>query len=56
MKSLRYEEVNMSEYEDMAEARERTGHSLGEFYNGKPLHSGLGQMTTVEFEHSLLLA
>ena len=39
MRTLKYEEVYMNEYEDMREARERIGHFLEEVYNRKRLHS-----------------
>jgi putative transposase len=56
MRTLKYEEVYMYEYEDMTEARERIGHFLEEVYNGKRLHSALGYVPPVEFEQSLLSA
>ncbi len=42
MRTLKYEEVYMNEYEDVAESRERIGHFLEEVYNRKRLHSALG--------------
>jgi transposase InsO family protein len=56
MRTLKYEEVYMFEYEGMAEAQERIGHFLEEVYNRKRLHSALGYMPPVEFEQSLLSA
>lgn len=53
MKTLKYEEVYLFEYETMAEARERIGHFLEEVYNQKRLHSALGYMPPVEFEQQL---
>lgn len=56
MRTLKYEEVYMNEYEDMFEARERIGHFLEEVYNWKRLHSALGYKPPAEFEQSLLSA
>lgn len=56
IRTLKYEEVYMYEYEDMAEARERIGHFLEEVYNRKRLHSALGYVPPAEFEQSLLSA
>jgi len=53
MKTLKYEEVYLFEYETMAEARERIGHFLEEVYNQKRLHSALGYVPPVEFEQHL---
>lgn len=53
MKTLKYEEVYLREYENMAEARERIGQFLEEVYNRKRLHSALGYVPPVEFEQSL---
>lgn len=50
MKTLKYEEVYLHEYETMAEARTSIGHFLEEVYNQKRLHSALGYLPPVEFE------
>src|SRR5207302_8857233 len=54
MKTLKYEEVYLYEYEDLSEARARIGHSLEEVYNQKRLPSALGYLPPAEFEQSLL--
>jgi putative transposase len=54
MKTLKYEEVYLFEYEDMAEARERINHFLDEVYNQKRLHSALGYVPPAEFEQALM--
>ena len=56
MRTLKYEEVYINEYEDMVEARERIGHFLEEVYNRKRLHSALGYVPPAEFEQLLLSA
>jgi putative transposase len=54
MKTLKYEEVYRQEYRDMADARRSIEQFLEKIYNGKRLHSALGYLPPVEFEHSLL--
>lgn len=50
IKTLKYEEVYLFEYETIAEARSRIGHFLEEVYNQKRLHSALGYVPPAEFE------
>lgn len=50
MKTLKYEEVYLREYETIAEARASISHFLEAVYNQKRLHSALGYVTPVEFE------
>lgn len=50
MKTLKYEEVYLREYETMTEARASIGHFLEAVYNQKRLHSALGYIPPVEFE------
>lgn len=50
MKTLKYEEVYLREYETMAEARTFISHFLEAVYNQKRLHSAIGYMPPVEFE------
>lgn len=53
IKTLKYEEIYLFEYETMAEARSRIGHFLEEVYNRKRLHSALGYVPPAEFEQQL---
>jgi transposase InsO family protein len=53
MRTLKYEEVYLSEYETLAEAESSLSHFLEAVYNQKRLHSALGYVPPVEFEQSL---
>jgi transposase InsO family protein len=53
IKTLKYEEVYLFEYETIAEARSGIGHFLEEVYNQKRLHSALGYVPPAEFEQQL---
>ena len=50
IKTLKYEEVYLSDYESMAEARASIGKFIEDVYNCKRLHSALGYVSPVEFE------
>jgi len=50
MKTLKYEEVYLCEYRDLADARDSIGHFIEEVYNLKRLHSALGYLPPAEFE------
>jgi len=50
IKTLKYEEVYLQEYEDVAQARSCIGHFIEEVYNQKRLHSALGYVPPAEFE------
>lgn len=52
-KTLKYEEVYLWEYENLADARQRIGAFVDDVYNRKRLHSALGYRPPVEFEQSL---
>jgi transposase InsO family protein len=54
MRTLKYEEVYVSEYETRAEARAAIRHFLEEVYNRKRLHSALGYVPPAEFEQALV--
>ncbi len=53
MRTLKEEEVYLSEYETMSEALESIALFIEEVYNQKRLHSALGYMPPVEFEQQL---
>lgn len=50
MRTLKYEEVYLFEYETLAEARSQVSHFLEEVYNQKRLHSAIGYLPPAEFE------
>jgi transposase InsO family protein len=50
MRTLKEEEVSLTEYTDLEDARERIGRFLGEVYTHKRVHSSLGYQTPAEFE------
>ncbi len=52
IKTLKYEEIYLNEYENFAEASFRIGDFLEEVYNHKRLHSKLGYVPPAEFEQS----
>ena len=53
MKTLKYEEVYLWEYEDAEEAQASIGRFIEKIYNGTRLHSALGYRPPAEFERSL---
>lgn len=50
MRTIKEEEVELSEYNDLDDAREQIGHFLEDVYMTKRIHSALNYMTPVEFE------
>jgi len=54
MKTLKYEEVYLQEYESLPDAKASIERFLEDVYNQKRLHSSLGYLPPVEFEHLLL--
>ena len=54
MRTLKYEEVYLSDYDTLAEARRSMKYFLESVYNQKRLHSAIGYLPPAEFEQSLL--
>ena len=54
MRTLKYEEVYLSEYDMLAEAQTSIKRFLEDVYNQKRLHSAIGYLPPAEFERSLL--
>ena len=54
MRTLKYEEVYLSDYQTLIEARASIRHFIEEVYNRKRLHSALGYRPPVEFEQPCL--
>jgi putative transposase len=50
MRTLKCEEVYLSQYRDLEDARERIGEFLEDYYNRRRLHSSLGYQTPAGFE------
>jgi putative transposase len=52
MRTIKEEEVDLSEYRNLAEAQAQIGRFLEDVYNRKRIHSSLGYLTPQEFEAS----
>ena len=53
IRTIKYDEVYLSDYQTLIEARTSIGHFIEEVYDRKRLHSVLGYKTPFEFEQSL---
>jgi len=53
MRTLKYEEIYMNDYETLAEVRASIEHFIEAVYNRKRLHSAIGYRPPAEFEASL---
>jgi len=50
MRTLKYEEIYMNDYDTLREVRDSVQHFIEAVYNRKRLHSALGYLPPVEFE------
>jgi putative transposase len=56
MRTIKEEEVDLSEYQDFNDAQEQIGFFIEAVYNEKRIHSALNYLTPVEFELAWRLA
>ena len=54
MRTIKEEEVDLSEYQDFGDAHRQRGRFLDDVYNRKRIHSSLGYLTPAEFERQWL--
>lgn len=55
IKTIKYEEVYMDEYDTLADALKNIDHFLAKVYNKKRLHSAIGYLPPAEFEKQYAL-
>jgi putative transposase len=56
MRTIKEEEVNLSEYQDFVDAQQQIGYFIQDVYNHKRIHSALDYVTPSEFELAWRLA
>ncbi|RME89897.1 MAG: hypothetical protein D6770_03515 [Anaerolineae bacterium] len=56
IRTIKEEEVYLSDYVDFADAVRQIGHFIEEVYMTKRIHSSLGYLTPTEFESAYRLA
>jgi transposase InsO family protein len=56
IRTIKEEEVDLSEYIDFADAAQQIGHFIEDLYMTKRIHSSLGYLTPAEFELAYRLA
>lgn len=56
MRTIKEEEVDLSDYRDFVDARDQTRRFIEDVYNQKRIHSSLGYLTPIEFELAYRLA
>ena len=56
IRTIKEEEVDLSEYLDFADAAHQIGHFIEDVYMTKRIHSSLGYLTLAEFELAFRLA
>ena len=54
IRTLKEEEVDINDYENITQARDRIGHFISHVYNLKRPHSALGYLTPMEFQQQTL--
>ena len=52
MRTIKEEEVDLSEYLDFGDAHQQIGNFIEDVYNTKRIHSSLGYLTPVEYEYA----
>jgi putative transposase len=55
MRTVKEEEVDLSDYRDFVDAKNQIGRFIQNVYNKKRIHSSLGYLTPAEFEVNWLL-